>query len=151
MPEAGRVIDAARRFLAGPLDGSDGAVAELEDAMAALDAKLARAGHEPSREEQDRTWGEVVEGDQILSVKTNRWYEVTRTVANKGKVKLNIKGSAKPIERERADPVKVRRGVTGEGMDILEVLWSAQTRPTYTPTSDEVGPMLTDKVEDDDE
>jgi hypothetical protein len=153
MPEAGRVIDAAR-LVVSALPGFTGrteAIEALREALAALDAKLANAGHEPTREEQERTWGEVVEGDEILSPKTNRWYEITRTVTNKGRVKLNIKGSPKPIERDRTDRVQVRRGVTGESMDILEVLWSAQTRPTETPVSKEAGPMLTEKVDDDEE
>lgn len=149
MPEAGRVIDAARAFLAGTLDGADGAIAAMEEAMAALDAKLAAAGHEPTREIQDRTWGDVVEGDEILSEKTQRWYEVTRSVANKGRIKVNIKGSPKPIERDRIDSVKVRRGVTGEAVDILEVLLSMQTKPTEVGTV-EAGPML-NTTEDGDE
>src|SRR6185369_1305454 len=109
MPEVGRVLDAARHFLAGPLDGSDGAVAKLEEAMAALDAKLANAGKEPSHQDQERAWGEVVAGDEILSPKTNRWYEVSRVVKMPaGKVKLNIVGSPKPLTREVMDRTMVR-------------------------------------------
>lgn len=132
MPEAGRVIDAARLVVSAMpgFSGQTEAIGALRDALEVLDARLASAGGEPTREEQDRTWGEVVAEDEILSVKTNRWYEVIRTVTDgKGNVKVNIKGSPKQIVRSVTDPVRVRRGVSGEAMDILEVLWSAQTGP----------------------
>lgn len=152
MPEAGRVIDAARRVVSLATKRDPAALADLEAALEALDAKLATAGQEPTRAEQDRTWGEVVEGDEILSAKTQRWYEVIRTVTDgKGNIKVNIKGSPKPITRGVKDPVRIRRGMAGDAADILEVLWSAQTRPTETPVTKEAGPMLTDKVEDDEE
>jgi hypothetical protein len=154
MPEVGRVLDAARRMVAvgwtGGAEDHDGALKALGEAMTALDAKLARAGHEPTWEEQERAWGEIVAGDQILSAKTNRWYEITRMVKDgKGNVKLNIKGSPKPITRPIAERTAVRRGVTGEAVDIMETIWSMQTRPDEAPRSVDVGPMLTDKVDDD--
>jgi hypothetical protein len=152
MPEAGAVIEAARRFLSGPLDGSDGAVAAMEEAVAALDAKLASLGSEPSRTEQDRTWGEVVAGDEVLSVKTGKWYEVGTTVrTTEGKAKIMIKGNPKPILRTPSDPVRLKRGVEGDAVDIVEVLFSGTTRATVTRGGGDAGPMLTDKVEDDDE
>jgi hypothetical protein len=152
MPEVGRVIDAVRAWASNGAVSRAAETSNLMDALAALDAKLATAGGPPTREEQDRKWGEVVEGDEILSVKTNRWYEVSRSVTDgKGNIKVNIKGAPKPIIRPVGEMTKIRRGVSGEAVDILEVLWSAQTRPTETPASSEVGPMLTDKVDDDGE
>ena len=154
MPEAGAVIDAARAVWAlqdYPTSGDMmDAVVALGGALATLDAKLASAGGPPSKVEQDRTWGEVVAGDEILSAKTQRWYEIHTSVrTSDGKMKVMIKGSSKPIVRPVTDPVRVRRGVDGEAVDILEVLFSGQTAPTHAPVTKDAGPMLTDKVEDD--
>lgn len=139
LPEAAAVIQAAREFIAGTLDGADGAVAKLGLALDALDVKLERIGQEPSREEQDRTWGEVVAGDEILSAKTGRWYTVHTSVRMTAvpEMKVMIKGSAKPIQRPVGDPVRVRRGVEGESVDILEVLFSGQTQPSEIKSKDE--------------
>jgi hypothetical protein len=138
MPEAAVVIAAARVFIAGPLDGSDGAVAALEGALEALDAKLLTVGQEPSKEEQDRTWGEVVAGDEILSAKTNKFYEVHTSVrTDEGKMKVMIKGSPRFIVRNATDPVRVRRGVEGEAVDILEVLFSGPTAPSEVKSIEE--------------
>lgn len=153
MPQVGRVLDAVRLFLSGPLDGSDGAVAGLEEAMAALDAKLATVGGPVSKVEQDRTWGEVVAGDEIQSAKTKGWFEVHTTVRMpSGQVKVMIKATPKPILRNPRDPVRLRRGIDGEALDIVEVLFSGTpvNREAHAPVSKDAGPMLTDKVEDDD-
>lgn len=152
MPEVGRVLDAAR-LVVSALPGFTGrvdAIEALREAMEALDAKLALAGHEPSKVEQERAWGEVVAGDEILSAKTNRWYEVTRMIKDgKGRVKVNILGSPKPITREIMERTMVRRGVMGEAADILETLWSMQTRPDVIASKEEDVPLAEEAKDDD--
>lgn len=149
MPEAAAVISAARRVVGLAHTRDPKALADLEQAVDALDAKLATIGGPPSKEVQDRKWGAVVAGDEILSAKTGKWYEVGTTVRTpEGKMKVMIKGSPKPILRGTEEPVKVKRGVEGESVDILEVLFSGQTRPTVTRGSKEVGPMLKTKTEE---
>jgi hypothetical protein len=151
MPEVGRVLDAARH-VADSYRGHDGngpAMVLLIETLDALDAKLANVGGEPAYEEHERTWGELVAGDQILSTKTQRWYEVDRMVKDgKGNVKINIKGNAKPIVRPVGDKTMVRRGVNGDAMDILETLWSMQTRPDDIPTAGGTGPMIGEETEE---
>lgn len=139
LPEAAAVIQAAREFIAGTLDGADGAVAKLGLAIDALDLKLARIGQEGEKTEQDLTWGQVVAGDEILSAKTGRWYVVHTSVRmmDRPEMKVMIKGSPKPIQRPVGDPVKVKRGVDGEAVDILEVLFSGQTQPTEIKSKEE--------------
>lgn len=102
-------------------------------------------------EEQDRTWGEVAEGDEILSVKTGKWYPVSRTVVDDkaGTVKINIKNNPKPITRPVGDPVRLRRGMSGEAVDTFMILWSAQSRPESVGTQ-EIGPMLGSQEEESD-
>jgi hypothetical protein len=148
MPEAAAVISAARAFMASNRRDPDDWVS-LGEALEALDAKLASIGAEPSKEEQDRTWGEVVAGDEILSAKTKKWYEVHTSVRTpEGKMKIMIKKAPQPIVRPASDPVRVRRGVDGEAVDILEVLFSGQTRPTMIPAGKAIGPMIKTKEEE---
>jgi len=130
MPEAAAVIQAARYFLENA-DVIGQWEAPLAEAVAALDAKLLTIGGPASKVEQDRTWGEVVAGDEILSTKTMKFYEVHTSVRQPdSKMKVMIKGAPKPILRPVGDPVRVRRGVDGEAVDILEVLFSGQTAPS---------------------
>jgi len=76
-------------------------------------------------------WGLVVEGDEIYSDRTNRWYEVTGSVAIKGtdRVKIFARGVPKAFERNASDPVTVRRGPTGAAVDVFQLVFSAQTMP----------------------
>ena len=151
MPEAGRVIDAARRVVSLATTRDPAALADLEAALDALDAKLYTAGHSVSKVEQDRTWGEVVAGDDIQSPKTMGWFEVNSTTrSHDGQIKVWIKGAPKPIIRNPREAVRLRRGVEGDAVDILEVLFSGTTSLTHAPVTRDAGPMLTDKVEDDD-
>lgn len=148
MPEAAAVIEAARYFLANA-DVIGRWEAPLQEALAALDAKVASIGDAPSKVEQDRTWGEVVAGDEILSAKTQKWYEVHTTVRTpEGRIKVMIKKAPQPIIRDASEPVKVRRGVDGEAVDIVEVLFSGTTRPTAAPVSKAIGPMIKTKEEE---
>jgi hypothetical protein len=128
IPEVAAVLEAAIRMVDGP--DRLGAVGELTKAVEAYKIRASRPAGAVTYEETDRTWGEVVVQDEILSEKTGRWYEVTRSVTSPDgtSIKLNIKGSAKPIIRPVGDPVKVKRGVLGDAADTLELLWSG----TYT-------------------
>lgn len=84
-----------------------------------------------SKPEISTRWGLVVESDEIYSERTKKWYEVTGSVSIKGtsKVKIFAKGVPKAFEREARDPVTVRRGGTGQAVDVLQLVFSAQTMP----------------------
>lgn len=84
-----------------------------------------------SKPEIPTRWGLVVESDEIYSDKTGRWYEVTGSCSIKGtdKVKIFARGVPKAFERKAHDPVTVRRGPTGQAVDVLQLVFSAQTMP----------------------
>ena len=128
IPEVAAVVAAARASAAaepGDIQAWD-ALAKAVDALLIRETRAAGAG--PTYEETDRTWGEVVVGDEILSVKTRKWYEVTASVlTQEGKMKVSIKGSTKPILRPPVDPVRVKRGVLGEATDLFQILFSGTT------------------------
>lgn len=77
------------------------------------------------------TWGMVVEGDEIHSAKTGKWYEVRGSVSIKGstKVKIFAVGVPKAFEREASEAVTVRRGPTGKAVDVFQIIFSGQTMP----------------------
>lgn len=100
--------------------------AELHLAVQALEQERAGAPVE-QRVECDLTWGQVVEGDEIYSAKTGKWYAVTSAVRHIGAptVLVRCQGMAKAIIKPLDDPVKVRRGETGQAVDVIaSVLWS---------------------------
>lgn len=74
-------------------------------------------------------WKMIVEGDQIFSAKTGRWYEVRGMVSIKGtsKVKIFAKGIPKAFEREADQTTRVRRGPTGDAVDVFQIIFSGQT------------------------
>jgi hypothetical protein len=70
--------------------------------------------------EEERPWSLVVESDQVFSAKTGKWYTVRSTsLLPTGKVRIRFEGVAKPFEVPATDTVKVRRGPTGEAVDII--------------------------------
>jgi hypothetical protein len=121
IPEVAAVIAAAEAYV-----DNSGSRTELIQAVEALREQRNRPAGQTAKEEQDRTWGEVVVDDEILSVKTGRWYEVTRSVMNHetGIVKVNVKGNPNPITRPASDLVRLRRGTSGDAVDSFELLWS---------------------------
>lgn len=128
IPEVAAVIQAAKAWAAVPPHVEPWVEVEaLRTAVNALEIRETRAAG-PTYEETDRTWGEVVIGDEILSVKTRKWYEVTGSVLTQdGKMKINIKGSTKPVQRDPAEAVRVKRGVLGDAADLFQVLFSGTT------------------------
>jgi hypothetical protein len=116
-------------------------LAELAEAGAGVLAE--REG--PPMVERNLTWGQVVEGDEIYSDKTGRWYPVLRSVRlDNGKMRINAKGLAKPIEPDPGKAVRVKRGETGAVVDMFaSVLWSQQNGPedrSSGPTFEEHDP-----------
>lgn len=99
---------------------------DLIEAVQALQAERA----DPNAvQEQDLTWGQVVEGDEIYSAKTDRWYEVTAAGHRPPVSTVSAKGIPKALHPKSADPVRVRRGGTGLIVDMFaSVLWSGQSR-----------------------
>jgi hypothetical protein len=70
--------------------------------------------------EEEHPWSLVVESDQVFSAKTGKWYTVRSTsLLPTGKVRIRFEGVAKPFEVPTVDTVKVRRGPTGEAVDII--------------------------------
>lgn len=118
------VVEAALRWV--PQLPSIQAEHALQNAVLALQSERADPD---ALMEQEITWGQVVEGDEIWSDKTKRWYEVTRAVhagGTEGKSLINAKGIPRGLKPNSADPVKVRRGPTGNAVDMFaSVLWSA--------------------------
>jgi hypothetical protein len=114
----------------------------LREALEALVAE--RAGKTPAElVEVDITYGQVVEGDEILSPKLGRWYEVTAVVAQaNGKVRVTMPKTGRPAGQGKPqrnawhdfDPtaaVRVRRGETGQAVDMFaSVLYSGASRVT---------------------
>jgi hypothetical protein len=154
IPEVAAVV-AAAKHVGDSYRGHDGngpAMVALLDALDALAIRETRAPDAVTYEEEDRTWGEVTVGDEILSVKTRKWHEVSRTVTDEktAKIKVNIKGAPQPIVRGITDPVRVKRGVLGSAADTFTLLWSAQTRPEHIGTKG-VGPMIGVETEEEDE
>lgn len=82
-------------------------------------------------QEKDITWGLVVEGDEIWSPKTRKWYPVSGSVSIKGTdtVKVFIGGRQAGPPKNAKDPVRVRRGPTGEAVDVIQLVFSGQTMP----------------------
>lgn len=160
IPEHAAVVAAAEAMVDNGWSGGaaehDAALRALTEAVEALRMRRSRPAGQPTYEEQDRTWGEVVIGDEILSEKTGKWYEVIRSVVDEraGTIKVNIKNVPhKPIIRPIGDPVKLKRGVSGDAADLFQLLWS----DTYTlgaaakADSTGSGPMITEQEESDED
>ncbi len=126
MPEAGAIIAAARRVSTGEVP-----VETLGPLLAALDARIERLGQEASeKREQDRTWGEIVAGDEVRSEKTGTYFQVhTSARGFDGHIKVWFKGQKNPVRRPLGTPVHLRRGNDGEGADVVEILFSGLTSP----------------------
>jgi hypothetical protein len=80
--------------------------------------------------DQEITWAEVVESDEIYSAKTGKHYPVISSVRLKtGKMRVAARGLPKPVEMDLAATVTVRRGPTGQAVDLLNtILWSGPNR-----------------------
>lgn len=79
--------------------------------------------------EKEIRWGLVVESDQIHSAKTGKWYEVERVRLVRGKVEVKVAGVPKPMTPQ--DPkhmVLVRRGPTGDAVDLIEIIFSGERK-----------------------
>lgn len=155
IPEVAAVVAAAKALCSDggwTADDSARRVA-LEEAVDALIIRESRPVGAVTYEETDRTWGEVVAGDEILSAKTNRFYEVLNSVPTPdGKsIKLNIKSSPKPIIRPLGDPVRVKRGILGDAADTLDLLWSgthALSQWRGDVVTKDAGPMVKTREEE---
>jgi hypothetical protein len=149
IPEVAAVVAAAEAFASSGVYSSAPEHRALMAAVEAYRMRATRPAGQVTHEETDRTWGEVVTGDEILSSKTNRWYEVRNSVidATAGTIKINIRGTVKPIIRKLGDPVKVKRGVMGDAVDTLDILWSGITVSDRAATTG-AGPMITEQEEE---
>jgi hypothetical protein len=80
--------------------------------------------------DQTITWAEVVESDEIYSARKGAYFEVISSVRlATGKMRVSARGWGKPIEMPLGDPVIVRRGATGQAVDMINtILWSGPNR-----------------------
>ena len=118
-----KVIEAARAWAAWQ------DALESDQAKALWDAVDALEADRKDGPEQTTTWGQVVESDQIWSDKTRKWYEVISSVLVGDRMRIQAKGLPKAINPLASADVRVRRGATGQTMDMWNVVWSAQTIP----------------------
>lgn len=76
-------------------------------------------------------YGQLVEGDQLLSAKTGRWYEVTNVSTTTAEARIRLAGVGplliKPIKEEIPQDM-VRRGKTGDAMDLFITIFSGEKR-----------------------
>jgi hypothetical protein len=95
-------------------------------------------------------WGMVVEGDEIKSVKTGRWYAVQSTSTNRTEARIRLAGVAKMLTRPVSGEVPAdihRRGPTGAAVDLFVVAFSGPNLPVDVPDR-AVGPTLSERNED---
>lgn len=80
--------------------------------------------------DQEITWAGVVESDEIYSAKTKKWYPVISSCRlATGKMRITAKGLPKAVDMPLDDPVTVRRGATGQAVDLINtILWSGPNR-----------------------
>jgi hypothetical protein len=131
------VVEAARRWYARVADGPH-EDERLCEAIRALEAERAAGGTVVT--ETERTWDQVVEGDEIYSAKTRKWYPVRESGAlPDGRWKIVAAGLPKPIRPMASADVMVRRGETGLTVDMFaSVLWSMPTLPSQPAVAIEV-------------
>jgi hypothetical protein len=95
-------------------------------------------------------WGQVVEGDEIKSVKTGRWYAVSSTSTTATEARIRLVGVAKLLTRPVGDEVPAdihRRGPTGAAVDLFVVAFSGPNLSVDVPDR-AVGPTLSERTED---
>jgi len=80
--------------------------------------------------DQEITWAEVVESDEIYSASKGKYFPVISSVRLKtGKMRIAAKGWPGPIEMPLGATVTVRRGATGQAVDLINtILWSGPNR-----------------------
>lgn len=77
--------------------------------------------------EEHRRWDQIVEGDEIWSDRARKWFTVRGTVVtSRGTVKVFAKGIPTGFHRKASDTTPVRRGVTGDAVDTIQVIFSGQ-------------------------
>lgn len=104
------VVEAARRWVNGRPEDSMRLVA----AVGALEAEGRPA-------EEEITWDQVVEGDQIQV--GGKWFEVLE--AKPGAVRAKSEHGLVGNFKSRTGPLTVRRGASGKAVDMFAgVLWS---------------------------
>jgi len=95
-------------------------------------------------------WGMVVEGDEIKSVKTGRWYAVSSTSTTPTDARVRLVGVAKMLIRPLRDEVPAnihRRGPTGDAVDMFVVAFSGPNRPIEV-VDEAAGPILSERTEE---
>lgn len=145
------VVEAARAFIRAAVPRPD-ELQSLDEAVAALDAERFDSIKDGHRE-IPTTWDQVVEGDEIYSAKTRRWYEVREAGAlPEGRRKIVAAGLPRPIKPMAVGDVLVRRGRTGQAVDMFaSVLWSMPTTPSLPAASIDQAPAEVPDVAQDPE
>lgn len=76
------------------------------------------------------TWGRLTEGDFVYAEKVCKWFEVMQVVRNDrdSTVTVSLKGMNKPVTKFLGQDCLVRRGSTGQAVDIVQVIFSGEVR-----------------------
>jgi hypothetical protein len=125
-----RVIEAARAWAAWQDALESDQAKTLWDAVDALDAER-KAGVE-----RDVPWSLVTTDDEVWSINTHKFDPVLFVQTAAGRTRAHLKGLGKPkgsplqISKPADEMVHVRRGGMGQAVDMISVLWSAQTIPS---------------------
>lgn len=107
------VVDAAIRWHGGPVE-------DWQPLANALDALLTHRATLAPDAGKDRTWGEVVEGDEVFIPRTGKWWHIIESRhGGDGRMRIIAKGAPKVLTPEPASPVKLRRSKTGEAVDLM--------------------------------
>ncbi len=95
---------------------ADTSAVALAEALSALDQE--QAG-------EPLPWADVVEGDEVFSPKTGKWYRVRSNNPRGAKRAVQAENVGKPWVVTASDLTQVRRGPTGAAVDtIVEVFRS---------------------------
>jgi hypothetical protein len=94
-----------------------------------------RATSEP--DVSDRTWAEVVEGDEIFSAATQKWYPVIESRRQtEERMAIMAKGLPKILKPLARASVRVRRGASGNAVDTLVSVMISGPRPSWADRSE---------------
>lgn len=119
-PAEARVIEAAIAWMneASPLHDFP----PLSFAVEQLEAERA--------EGRPYTWGQLTEGDFVYAEKVCKWFEVIQVSRNDrdSTVTVSLKGMSKPVTKFLGQDCLVRRGSTGQAVDIVQVIFSGEVR-----------------------
>lgn len=76
-------------------------------------------------------YGQLCEGDRLLSLKTGKWYDVTSVSTTDMHARIRMAGVAKLLIKPIGETIpdsQVQRGATGDAMDLFITIFSGEKR-----------------------